>query len=170
MKRDSAGLHVTASKGAKDDMDERLQEAIRQYETAAAFATEFMAELGKARALPIIRRAFAKMQIKAAKELAARLGGNSFQDFAEWYEYRKRTKDNPNVEILEITDRHIALRINACLAAEAFKHFGCPEVCRQYCDADHDYIEAFNPMIKLKRTKTIADGTDHCDHIWALEE
>ena len=47
---------------------------------------------------------------------------------------------------------------------------GIPEVAQIYCGTDYGMIKAFNPQMKMIRTKTIADGDAFCDHIWALEE
>ena len=105
--------------------------------------------------------------MKAAKELATKLGSNSFEALAE--HYRRMDSERENLHILEITDRRIATKISRCRAWEAFKHLGAPELCKAYCDSDYAYIKAFNPNMQLIRTKTIADGDNHCDHVWAIE-
>lgn len=145
-------------------MDPQLQERIKQYEMAVAFAKEFIEELGEERALPIIARALEKMQIKAARQLAEKLGSNSLEALAEHY---RRTAPE---RVLEVTDRHIALKIPRCLSWEAFNYLGAPEICRLYCNTDDAYIKAFNPRMKMIRTKTISNGDEYCDHIWALED
>jgi hypothetical protein len=149
-------------------MDPQVQPLIDRYEMAVAFAQEFVEELGEARAHPIIQRALEKMQIKAAQDLAERLGSNSLEALAD--HYRERAAERDNLEILEVTDKHVALKITRCRAFEAFSHLGAPEICRLYCDSDHAYIKAFNPKMKMMRTKTIAAGDECCDHIWALDE
>jgi len=63
----------------------------------------------------------------------------------------------------------IKTKIDRCISWEAFNHLGLPQLCQLYCDSDHAYIKAFNPHMKLIRTKVIANGDDYCDHIWALE-
>ena len=149
-------------------MDERLQEFIKQYELAVAFAKEFEDELGEERALGIIGRAFEKIQVKAGQELAAELGSNGLDALVGYY--RKRAEESDAIEIVEVTDKHIALKITRCRAWEAFKHLGAPEVCKMYCESDYAYIKAFNPDIKMIRTKTLSNGDDCCNHIWAMED
>jgi predicted ArsR family transcriptional regulator len=149
-------------------MDHDVQALVDRYEMAVAIAQEFTEELGEERAHPIIQRALEKMQIKVAQELAAKLGGNSLEALANYY--RQQAAERENLEILEITDKQVALKITRCRAFEAFSHLGAPEICRLYCDSDDVFIKSFNPDMKMIRTRTIAAGDDYCDHIWALEE
>jgi len=148
-------------------MDPRTQEYIGKYELAVAFAKEFEKELGQERALEIIGRAFEGIQVKAARELAKKLGGNSFEALAE--HFRGMASERDNLHILEVTDKRIATKLTRCSAWEAFNHLGAPELCKAYCDSDYAYIEAYNPKMQLIRTRTIADGDDHCDHVWAMK-
>ena len=149
-------------------MDQQLQEMIGRHELAIAFAREFMAELGDERALDIISRAFEKMQVKAAKELAGQLGRNTVDALAA--HFRKLASERDHLEVLESTDRHVALKISRCRAWEAFNHLGAPELCRLYCDSDYAYAKAFNPEMQLIRTKTISGGDAYCDHIFAMKD
>ena len=144
-----------------------VQEAIKEYELAVAFAKELMEELGKEKALQIIAKAFEKLQVRRAKELAEELGDNSLETLARYYQ--KRAAENENLHVLEVTDSRMATKISRCRALEAFTQLGAPEICRAYCGSDYAYVKAFNPRMKLIRTKTLADGDDCCNHIWALE-
>jgi predicted ArsR family transcriptional regulator len=149
-------------------MEPEMQALVDRYEMAVAFAREFVEELGEARAHPLIQRALEKMQIKAAHELAERLGSNSLQALAE--HYRRRAAESDYLQVLEVTDKHVALKISRCRGFEAFAHLGAPEICRLYCSTDDAFIQAFNPKMKMIRTKTIAGGDAYCDHVWALNE
>jgi len=147
-------------------MDQQLQKMIEKYELAVAFANEFTAEIGEERSHKVIGRAFEKMQVKAGRDLARQLGSNTVEALAR--HFRKLEAERDNLEVLEVTDRHVALKISRCRAWEAFQELGAPELCRLYCDSDHAYIKAFNPGMELVRTKTIAAGDDCCNHIWAM--
>ena len=149
-------------------MDPQVQERIEQYELAVAFAREFIEEFGQERALEIISRAFEKKQIKAGQELAEQLGSNTVEAMAQ--HCRQLASERDSMEVLEVTEKGVALKISRCSSWEAFEELGAPEVCKCYCDSDDAYIKAFNPEMKLIRTKTLADGDSHCDHIWALED
>lgn len=34
------------------------------------------------------------------------------------------------------------------------------------CKTDHAYAQASHPRIKLRRSKTLMEGHEHCDHTW----
>ena len=149
-------------------MDARLQDRIDRYELAVAFAREFVEELGEKRAFPIIQRAFEKLQVRNGQKLAEKLGSNSFEALAE--NNREMAAELDGFEVLEITDREIKTKITRCVAYEAFEALGMPELCGLYCESDYPYIKAYNPDMKLVRSKEIANGDEYCDHIWTLEE
>jgi len=149
-------------------MDARLQDRINRYELAVAFARELVEELGEEKAFPIIERAFTKLQIQNGQKLAKELGSNSFETMAEYQ--RQLERDLDGIEVLEVTDREIKTKITRCVAYEAFDALGMPELCPLFCESDHPYIKAYNPDMKLVRTKEIANGDAYCDHIWALED
>jgi len=149
-------------------MDARLQDRINRYELAVAFAREFVDELGEERAFPIIQRAFEKLQERNGQNVARRLGSNSFEAWAE--ENRQMAREYDGFEVLEITDHEVKTKCTRCVAYEAFDALGMPELCRLYCESDHPYIRAYNPKMKLVRTKEIANGDAYCDHVWVLEE
>jgi predicted hydrocarbon binding protein len=148
--------------------DAKLQPWIDRYELAVAFAQELMEELGEPRALTILAKAFEKLQVKVGQDLAARLGDNSLEALAQ--HIRQKTEGSSTREIVEITDRHIATRIYECSAPAAFAALGAPDLCRLYCDSDYAYIKAFNPRMRMVRTRTIAAGDPYCNHIWVLDE
>jgi len=148
-------------------MDERLQEMIEKFRVAVAFAREFEAEFGKEKTHRLLARAFEKLQVAYGKKLAEELGDNSIEALAGFF--RKQAAENEYLDVLDVTDERIALKISRCRSLDALTHLGAPEICRLYCDSDEAFIRAFNPKMTLMRTKTLAGGDDCCDHIWAIE-
>jgi hypothetical protein len=148
-------------------MDPELQPWIDRYELAVTFAQAMIEELGEPRALTILAKAFEKLQMKVGRDLATQLGDNSLQALAE--HTRRKAAGSSTREIVEITDRHIATRISQCPAPAAFAALGAPDLCRLYCDSDYAYIKAFNPNMRMVRTRTIAAGDPYCNHIWVLD-
>lgn len=149
-------------------MDEKLKARVAQYEMMAFIVKEFMAELGKEKALGIIRRALEKYQVKTAADWVEQAGGNTIQHMA------KVMTDSAarlgTSEVLQANDKQVAIKVNRCVGFEAMDHLGIGDVCRVYCDTDDVLIKAFNPKMKMVRTKTIAGGDACCDHTWVLEE
>ena len=149
-------------------MDEKLQKRVAQYEMMAFIVKEFIAELGKEKALAVVKRALEKLQVQTAKQWAQKAGGNSLKHLAEFLS--KQAAELGTLEILDVTDKQIVTKIHRCVGFEAMDHLGIADVCRVYCDTDDLLIKTFNPNLKLIRTKTIAAGDGYCDHVWAIEE
>ncbi len=149
-------------------MNPDIQPFVERYKLAVAFYKAFKEELGEPLALSIAAKAFEEIQIQVGKDLAEQLGGNSLEALAE--HNRKNAAENEALKVLQVTDRLIAIKMTRCRSAKAFAHLGAPELCRLYCDSDYAYIKAFNPKMRMVRTKTIAAGDDHCNHIWVLDE
>ncbi|UCG95810.1 MAG: L-2-amino-thiazoline-4-carboxylic acid hydrolase [archaeon] len=76
------------------------------------------------------------------------------------HEWEKVT-DEPN---------RVAYKFTGCVWAEIFRELGAPEIGKWFCDSDPVYVEAFNPKIKFKRTKTLMEGDECCDHIFYTDE
>lgn len=149
-------------------MDPKLKDRILCYSPLAAVVKQMYEELGKDRSLEIIKRGLNNLGEEHGRERAKELGGNSLEDITSFY--RKRSAESDNVELLEETDKHVAIKITRCLGAEAMRHLGIPEVAQAYCDSDYGMVKAFNPDMKLIRSKTLAVGDDCCDHIWSLQD
>lgn len=41
--------------------------------------------------------------------------------------------------------------------------YGCPELCRCFCDSDDITYDGLHPNLVWHRTKTLGRGDDHCD-------
>jgi hypothetical protein len=72
-------------------------------------------------------------------------------------------------EYVELTDKVCELKVNKCLWAKTFRSkkaadFGYASVCY----GDFSGATAFNPKMRMERTKTLMQGHDCCDHryIW----
>jgi len=50
-----------------------------------------------------------------------------------------------------------------CPYLEKCKAYGCPELCKAYCDADDICYGDLHPKLVWGRTKTLAKGGDCCD-------
>jgi hypothetical protein len=37
------------------------------------------------------------------------------------------------------------------------------------CNCDHEMVRAYNPRLRLSRTRTIMLGDDHCNHMFYFE-
>lgn len=145
----------------------------------------------------IFRFAFQQNYIPTMKALAARIGNKKLvgmlqeitsesarrgmagrpagaRDFATWV---AGMKSPPPLfqhalvyEIVEDTDRAFEFRISQCLWAKAFREEGAAEIgYAAVCYPDFAVANAFNPKLKLLRTKTLMQGDDCCNHRYVME-
>ena len=50
-----------------------------------------------------------------------------------------------------------------CPYHDTCAHYGCPELCRCFCDSDDISYAGLHPRLLWRRTKTLGRGDDRCD-------
>lgn len=108
----------------------------------------------------------------ARKGMAQRPPGN--RDFATWVGNMKATpplfQHALAFEIVEDTPKAFEFRISKCLWAKTFRDGDAAAIgyaC--ICHPDFAVASAFNPKLKLIRTKTLMQGHDCCNHRYVME-
>lgn len=133
-------------------------------------AKELESVLGREKALEIIR--------KTSEEYAcAAAGKRPIKDFEEFKAFVKQTHRSPfcshsmTVTYPAETRDRIMFNVTECLWAKTFRDMNAADlgyvIC---CQQDFASAKAQNPRIGLKRTKTLMQGDDCCDHIYYWEE
>jgi hypothetical protein len=128
------------------------------------------AELGRERALEMIRKVIHDLAYQGGVQLANSMEHNDLEHFTVVHEGWK--KDNAiQTEVLEQTNRKFAFNVYRCRYVEMYEHLGVRELGTVFsCERDFALIEGFNPKIKLTRTQTIMEGADICDFCFEQEE
>jgi hypothetical protein len=84
------------------------------------------------------------------------------------------TSDENNLlvyEVLEDSDERFAVTITKCKYADFYIEKGEPEIgYAMHCALDFGETKAFSSDIILKRTKTLMQGDDCCDHCYTLKK
>ena len=63
----------------------------------------------------------------------------------------------------EATKDVIRFDMVRCPYHDACTHYGCPELCRCFCDSDDITYDGLHPKLLWHRTKTLGRGDDCCD-------
>ncbi len=63
----------------------------------------------------------------------------------------------------ESTKDAIRFDMVRCPYHDACKKYGCPELCRCFCDSDDITYDGLHPKLLWHRTKTLGRGDDCCD-------
>jgi predicted ArsR family transcriptional regulator len=72
---------------------------------------------------------------------------------------------------VEKTELGVQMKCTRCGFYDLAKHFGfTEEAFYMICESDSYITAGFNPNIVFKRTKTLMQGHDCCDHFYCLED
>lgn len=100
--------------------------------------------------------------------LAEKTGRNSIGDLVNALWEPLRTKGYAFT--METVDGEVHMHCTACPFAAMYRAMGGAEWgYALYCAADADLTKAFNPKIGFKRTRTLMQGDDCCDHEYFYE-
>lgn len=73
-------------------------------------------------------------------------------------------------KIIEDTEKAFEISVAECLWAKAFRSMNSQDIgYASICFPDYAIARAFNPKMKLIRSKTLMEGHDCCNHRYAME-
>lgn len=127
--------------------------------------------IGRDKFLEYLKEAGIKSGEIDGKKYAEILGKTDLVSFAS--ELREPTYMVNHIltyKILQDTEKVFEARITECHWAKVFREHNAADIGNaMFCNRDFTTARAFNPKIKLIRTKTLMSGCDHCNHRWILE-
>ena len=108
-----------------------------------------------AKTVPNLKRVIALPGIaKRIPDLFMKISEASFPEEAGFvYEFPERKKNEARFNIVR------------CPYMETCRKYGCPEICRAFCDSDDAAYGNLHKKLKWGRTKTIGRGADCCDFL-----
>lgn len=73
-------------------------------------------------------------------------------------------------DVIEETDTTFEFRFTECLWAKTFRASDAAGIgFAALCNPDHAVAKAFNPKLKMTRSKTLMQGNECCNHRYTLE-
>jgi L-2-amino-thiazoline-4-carboxylic acid hydrolase len=146
-----------------------IEQAKIQAQILVPLVKALQAELGKARANALVRKALgdlyrgfgeefwrAKNQPDLGQENLGNIVSSAFKTYAR--------DDALDYQIIEQSQDAFAFDVKRCAYAEFYKALGEPELgFLLVCTADFATAEGFGSDVTLTRTQTIMQGADHCD-------
>jgi len=99
-----------------------------------------------------------------------KLSSNDLNAFTTWARVRDRFWDHVlTFDVVEDTERVFEIRVTECLWTKVFQKSGATDLGYAIvCNPDYALCQAFNPKIRLVRSKTLMRGEDCCDHRWGV--
>jgi predicted ArsR family transcriptional regulator len=113
----------------------------------------------------VVEEANSQEICKTFREIAKQTGKNSIKDLINvlW----QPLKSKGYKFTMEETDDGFQMNCTACPYVNLYKGLGGENWGFQlYCAADENLVAAFNPEIGFKRTKTLMQGDECCDHFY----
>ncbi len=137
---------------------------------AAPLIRAFAEEVGREKALEIVRGVVSKLARESGAELAASVGEATLQAFAKtlgrWSEGGAL-----EIDVLEGNENELSFNVTRCMYAEMYKVLGLADLGSSLsCVRDFELARGFNADITLARTQTIMQGSSHCDFRFKLEK
>ena len=127
-------------------------------------------ELGREKALALVRRVIAELARQAGAELARQVGEATLPAFAASLD-RWKEGGALEIEVLEQSPQRLSFNVTRCRYAEMYRALGLADLGSSLsCQRDFALVEGFNPEVRLTRTQTIMEGAPFCDFRFRAEE
>jgi predicted ArsR family transcriptional regulator len=127
-------------------------------------------ELGKDRFDALLKKVASRTTAQQAKQQAAKQGRNDLAAFIA----PLKSKDSLFAHALtfafvEDTEKAVEIKVTECLWAKTFRDAGAADIgYAAMCHTDFALAPAFNPKMKMIRTKTLMQGHDCCNHRYVI--
>ena len=149
--------------------EEQVKKREGEIDLAIYFAKALIEEVGKERALEILKKGWSESWLDGLNRGIGDLPeAERFTAFGKWM--MDRSASNPWMEVIEAGPKRVAIKITRCTTYDACKNKGLPELCHAYCDSDFVSAPMIHPKVKMIRDKELARGADHCNHVWVMED
>jgi hypothetical protein len=125
----------------------------------------FAEYIGRDKLIAMLKRAVDDINQAGKPDLEAK----SVKDFAKPVLESENFKIRLDLETLELSDKVWQVKITNCIRPKTFRDINAGDIgYANTCYGDFSGATAFNPKLKLERTKTLMEGHDCCDHryIW----
>jgi L-2-amino-thiazoline-4-carboxylic acid hydrolase len=122
-----------------------------------------IAELGREKALALVRGVIADLARQGGADLARSLGDATLTGFAACLD--RWTEGNAlEIEVLQQSPERLDFNVTRCRYAEMYRALGLADLGSSLsCVRDFALAEGYSPDITLTRTQTIMDGAETCD-------
>jgi len=128
-------------------------------------------QIGSETFINMLKEVSAKRGAKMGRQMAKNFPKNDLAAFTMIMKKPNYFWENVlTLKIVEDTEKAFEIKVQECLWAKTFQKYRAEDLgYTMICHPDFAMAKAFNPGIKLLRTKTLMQGHDHCDHRWVFE-
>ncbi len=135
----------------------------RQFYNFIALAKGLEKEMGKEKAIALLKKISTERQTNFGKRQASQMPDNSFAAYVG--QFRSGYENTLTKEIVEDSETAFELKVTECIWADTFLKAKAADIGYAWiCWGDYAWAEGFNPKIKMVRDKTLMQGHDRCNH------
>ncbi len=130
------------------------------------------AELGEDHFLETLKEVTFDAALQGGQDGAKNVPCNDLATLTDWAKDPNHFwKHVLTFEIVKDTAKIFEVRISECLWAKTFLENEAADIgYALLCHPDYACCQGFNPKIKMKRSKTLMQGDDYCNHCWVWEK
>ena len=165
----------TASAPRSDGFAEKADMTWQQvfdfsYKGYARLMKKLAARVGHDEFLAILQKASTENTLERMESLLQSAPARDLRVFEAWMKTQPIYGNALVYDVLEETDTAFEIHVSQCLWAKTFRAQNAADIgYASICYPDYASTTAFNPKIKLLRTKTLMQGDDCCNHRWVME-
>jgi hypothetical protein len=132
---------------------------------------EMEAELGREEAHRILAQVAERLTVEGIRRAVEAEPIRCFRDFIECRRRRGPISTHgTSEEVIEETDDRLVLNMTECLWARAWREMGAEDIGYLWnCRPDYALVRAMHPRLRLRRSKTLMQGDEHCDFTYYWE-
>jgi hypothetical protein len=128
-------------------------------------------KIGKDKFMNMLKDASSKLAAEDIKKMAANSPSNDLAAFSlplkkpnHFWKHALTTK------IIKDTPKELRIQVTECIWAMTFHKLKSQDIGYAIiCHPDFAMAPAFNPKLKMLRTKTLMQGHECCNHHWIME-
>jgi hypothetical protein len=125
---------------------------------------EMAEQFGKEKFIEILKKASADASADSMKKMARVFPGTDLTMMALVYKTNPLFQHALVYDTVEQSDKALELKVHQCLWAKTFREVNAGDIgYAAICYADYAMTTAFNPKIKLIRSKTLMEGHECCN-------
>lgn len=129
------------------------------------------AQIGKDKFLEMLKKASSE---EAVRQVEATYRNRPKRDLATWLADLKKPsplyQHTLTLELVKDTEKEADVKITECLWAKTFRQADAADIgYAVFCHGDVAATQAFNPKLKMTRSKVLMKGDNECRYRWVME-
>ena len=151
-----------------DELTAEQKSRIHHLTETAKLIRVFKAHYGE-EAYRVAAKHFGEKALAVWKQIGEKSDDRSIEALIQylWEPLRQEGFEYESIE----TDTGVQMKCTRCGLYDLAKHYGIEkEIFYHSCETDPYITEGFNPNIGFKRTKTLMQGDDCCDHFYYYKD